>query len=271
MTEKIKIDLGSIQRTLFLPLWGRAQETAKADPMLVDHKAVEVIEKVDFDFSPLAEKMSALTQIAWIQRCTLVDEAIRQFLQVHPRGTVVNIGCGLDTTFSRVDNGSLLWYDLDLPDAIALRRQFIPETDRAKMLASSFLEEGWLDEISVRDGVFFMSCGVFYYFSEAEIKKFLIRLADKFPGCEIIFDVCSPMGVKTANRMVLKNAGMDESSYLTWGLAHTRDILAWDERFGILNTLYYFKDSRIKPNVRFAGWISNLMKIQYILHFRLGK
>lgn len=270
MAEKVKIELGNIQRTLLLPLWGRAQETAKTDPMLVDYKAVEVMEKVDYDFSTMAQKMSQLTQVAWIQRAILVDDVIRQFLQVHPRGTVVNIGCGLDTTFSRVDNGSLLWYDLDLPDAIALRRQFIPETARAKMIASSFLEEGWLDEITVNDGILFMSCGVFYYFSEAEVKQFLKRLADKFPGCEIIFDVCSPVGVKTANQMVVKNAGMDESSYLTWGLAHTRDILAWDDRFGILNTLFYFKDSRIKPNVRFAGWISNLMKIQYLLHLRLG-
>lgn len=33
-----------------------------------------------------------------------------------------NLGCGLDTTFERVDNGLLQWYDLDLPDAVELRK-----------------------------------------------------------------------------------------------------------------------------------------------------
>jgi O-methyltransferase involved in polyketide biosynthesis len=38
-----------------------------------------------------------------------------------PKGTVINLGAGLDDTFSRVDNGRVSWYNLDLPDASACR------------------------------------------------------------------------------------------------------------------------------------------------------
>lgn len=270
MPEKLKVDLGNVQKTLFLPLWGRAQETQKADPLLVDPLAVEVMNRVDFDFTAIAANMSPLSQFAWIQRSRLGDVAIRNFLEEHPGGTIVNIGCGLDTTFSRVDNGKLLWYDLDLSDVIALRRQFIPETGRSKTIAASFLDENWPNEIIVHDGVFWICCGVFYYFTEAEVKGFLKRLTDRFPGSEIFFDVSSPRGVKIANKMVIKNAGMDERSYLTWGLAHPRDLLAWDSRFRILDTLFYFREGRMDASLRFAGWISDMMKIQYLIRLKLG-
>ena len=58
-------------------------------------------------------------------RSLYVDDILKTFLARRPRGTVVNIGCGLETNFERVDNGLLTWFDLDLPDVIALRQQFL--------------------------------------------------------------------------------------------------------------------------------------------------
>jgi O-methyltransferase involved in polyketide biosynthesis len=37
------INLGSVQETLLLPLWGRAVETQKKNPRLIDQKAVSII------------------------------------------------------------------------------------------------------------------------------------------------------------------------------------------------------------------------------------
>jgi O-methyltransferase involved in polyketide biosynthesis len=271
MSEKVVVDLGNVQKTLFLPLWGRAYETKKSNPLLVDKTALEIIEKVDFDFSTITRNMSELSQIAWIMRSICVDGVIERLLGKHPKATIVNIGCGLDTTFDRIDNGNLFWYDLDLPDVTALRKRFIKESDRRKTISASFLEEGWLKEITVSEDVLFIAAGVFYYFEEEDIKGFLNKLANKFPGGEILFDVCSPLGVKAANRMVVKRAGLDEKSFLKWGLKHTTDILSWDKRFKLLRTIYYFGDRRIGLKMRLLGFVSDLLKIQYMIHLRLGE
>lgn len=45
MPEKISVDIGPVQETLFLPLWGRAVESRKAAPRLVDTAALEIMEK----------------------------------------------------------------------------------------------------------------------------------------------------------------------------------------------------------------------------------
>jgi hypothetical protein len=52
-----------------------------------------------------------------------------EFIEKHPEATIVNIGCGLDTTFSRIDNGKIQFYELDLPDVIALRKNLRFEHD----------------------------------------------------------------------------------------------------------------------------------------------
>ena len=271
MLEKVVIDLGNVQKTLFLPLWGRAHETKKINPLLVDKKALEIIENVDFDFSTITRNMSELSQIAWIMRSICVDEVIKKMLERHPKATIVNIGCGLDTTFDRIDNDQLYWYDLDMPDVIELRRKFIKETDRQRTIATSFLEDDWFKEIIVGDNILFIAAGVFYYFKEEEIKGFLKKLLDTFPGGEILFDACSPYGVKTANQMVVKRAGLDEKSFLKWGLKHTKDIVSWDRRFKILRTIYYFGDKRIGLKLRLLGFVSDLLKIQYMVHLGLGE
>jgi O-methyltransferase involved in polyketide biosynthesis len=270
MASQVNINLGNVQKTLFLPLWGRAVETRKAKPWLVDETAVQIIDQMGYDFFQIAQNLDALTQIAWIKRSLICDQVSREFLTSHPEGTIVNIGCGLDTTFERIDNGKLTWYDLDLADVIELRRKFIKENERRRFIAASFLEKEWLANIQVKGNVLFIAAGVFYYFQEHEIREFIIRLINTYPGSEMLFDASSPIGVKVANKKVIESSGLDERSYLTWGLASKKDLLAWDSRVRIVGTHHYFRTLRIGLRNLLMGMLSDLLGIQYMIHLRLG-
>ena len=134
--EKIKIEKGNVQETLLLPLWGRAYETKQAKPRLVDEKAVEIMERIDYDFSPVHETQ-AMSQHSWVARSLHTDRLAKVFSEKYPNATIVNFGCGMDTTFSRIDNGKIMFYELDFPDVIKLRKHFYEETDRHISIASS--------------------------------------------------------------------------------------------------------------------------------------
>ena len=270
MPERADLRLGDIQKTLFLPLWGRAEESRKPKPLLVDEAALRIMTQVAFDFSPLTKDIDALTQLGWVKRSLLYDREVRDFLRLYPEGTIVNIGCGLDTTFERTDNGMLKWYDLDLPDVIALRRRFVEETERRRFVAASFLEDDWLEGIEVSGNVLFMAAGVFYYFEEPEIKAFIVRLADRYPGSEIVFDASSPVGVKVCNKRVVDRSGLDERSHLVWGLRRTDDIASWDPRIRILNTHYYYRTQVSGLRNKLMGMLADFLRIQYMIHLRLG-
>jgi len=269
MIEKIKIDLGNVQKTLFLPLWGLAEESKKPHPMLIDETAVRIIEQVDFNFSQAAANIDDLTKIAWIKRSLICDRVVREFLVRCPTGTIVNIGCGLDTTFERTDNGKLQWYDLDLPDVIELRRRFLGESERRKFIAASFLENQWLEDIEVRGDVLFISTGVFYFFEEETVKEFVLRLIDRYPGSGLLFDVCSPLGMRIVNKKVVESSGLDEKSHLIWGLGKKEDILSWDKRIRIIDTYFFFEDQVAGLRNKLMGRLSDFLGIQYMIYLGL--
>lgn len=270
MSDKIHIELGDVQKTLLLPLWGRAVETRKSTPLLTDHAAAEIIKKIDYNFSEAAEKLSNVSQLGWIVRSLHIDRTITRLLETCPEATIVNIGCGLDTTLDRVDNGRLSWVDVDLPDVIALRRRLIPEHERRQYVAGSFLGHDWLSSLNIQEKVLFIAAGVLYYFEEPQIREFLSRLAGLFPGGETVFDATSPQGVKMANRMVIKASGMDERSFLKWGLNDAKTLELWDSRIKLVHEYPMFQSvtSRFGFKDKIMAWISDLFRMQYMVHIR---
>ena len=267
MAERIRVDLRNVQKTLLLPLWGRAVETRKRKPLLVDKTAVEIIERIDYDFTTIATNINPITQLAWIARSLHVDRTVREFLERHPHGTIVNIGCGLDTTFERVDNGSLLWYDLDLPDVVALRKQFISDSQRRRHIASSFLDEAWCSELKAEDSILFIAAGVFYYFEEDQMKRCLSRLAGSFPGGEAFFDAASPLGMRTANKVVIQAGGMDRSSFLKWGIESAYEIESWDHRIRVVEEFPMFRGikRRVSFKAKIGTFMSDVLRIMFMV------
>lgn len=270
MHEKTPVELGSVQLTLLLPLWGRAVETKKPEPLLVDRAAADIIEKIDYDFSIMAKSVQDVTQFEWIARSIHIDKAIKEFLLKHPKASIVNIGCGLDTTFDRVDNGSLMWYDLDFPDVISLRSNFFQETDRRKFISCSFTDESWIRQISAEDNVMFMAAGVLYYLREEDLKVIFNVLAGAFPGSEFIFDAASPVGVKAANEKLLQKVGLNESSFLRWGLQNSSDMLKWGINFSSVKEYPMYKNFKKGLSLRnkIISSIADHYKMMYMVHLK---
>ncbi|MBN2539739.1 MAG: class I SAM-dependent methyltransferase [Deltaproteobacteria bacterium] len=273
MNDKVSTNLGNIQKTLVLPLWGRVVETKKPKPLLIDKTAVQIIQKIDYDFAEIEKSLSVISQLGWIARSYHVDSMTRLFIQKHPTATIVNIGCGLDTTFDRIDNGRILWYDLDLPDVIALRKKLIPANERRILIEDSFLHRDWMAQVKNKEHVLLIAAGVLYYFEEQQLKKIFAHLLDVFPEGEILFDASSPTGINMANRMVIKASGMDEKSFLKWGIKDAKILESWDSRIKLLNQYAMFHN--LKNNFSFKGkimaWMSDMLKIQYMVHLKFFK
>ena len=147
---------------------------------------------------------------------------------------MVNLGAGLDTAFYRVDNGLIEWYDLDLPNVIALRKQLLPETDRMRYIAKSLFDMSWWTDIDHTDnGVFILASGVLVWFEEVQVKYFLSSLADVLPGAELVFDANSKVGALAINRS-LKDVDMTDVA-VTWELEDARVITGWDRRLNLID------------------------------------
>ena len=144
MTEAAYQDLSGVAETLLIILAIRAFESQRPDALVKDERAEALVSQMDQDL--LRKKLAKIedySQVATILRSRELDRHAQDFLARHPEAVVVHIGCGLDTRFERVDNGQVEWYDLDLPDVIALRRKLIGgEGQRYRLLGCSRQEAG---------------------------------------------------------------------------------------------------------------------------------
>ena len=269
---KVGIELGSVQETLLLALWFRAKENEKENPYLLDPKASEIIHELDYDFRRMEKALTeafVLTSNISSRHC---DVAIKGFVADHPKATVVNIGAGLDTTFYRVDNGSIRWYDLDLPDVIDLRRRLLPETDHCTCIAKSVFDFSWFDDIgNPRDGLFMFGRGVFVYLDVADLKRLFAALAIRFPAAEMIFNTVNVVGRWGANHLVVRRAGIREAPQ-KWAIGTAKQLTKWDNRIEIVDEWPLFsrvpKDPSWKWNTVMFMNFSDRFKCMNMIHLR---
>jgi O-methyltransferase involved in polyketide biosynthesis len=187
MADLVKVKLGAVQETLFIPLAARARETRKRRPVLRDPRAAEILASVDFDTKKYGRGWGGGVTVL---RTAIFDCWVSDFLAEHPGGTVVEIGTGLNSRFDRVGNGQVHWIDLDLPDAIELRRRFFADSGRRRMVAASVLDQDWLRAVADSPGPYlFVAEGVLVYLEQAP--QVIARIAVSFPGALIAFDTYS--------------------------------------------------------------------------------
>lgn len=234
--NKQTINLGIIQETLLIPLWSRAVEASQPEPILYDAKAKEIVSQLDYDFNKF--KAAKSTQVMMCIRGKAIDELAKRFIAQNPQSTIVEIGAGLDTRFERLDNGQLHWFDLDLPDAIAVRKHFFEETRRRHFISGSVLDSEWINQVkqnSVNTPKLFIAEGVLLYFTEEQVKTLLTTLAQNFPGSYLVFDAASPFIIK--NRRSYE-AVKYTSAKFQWGIENIKDIETWDSRYKITDSRY---------------------------------
>ena len=267
----MKIDLNNVEETLLIPLWGRAQLSREHNSLLNDTKALEIIEQIDYDFSKL-DRHSFFRRDLWFAiRAKQFDDKIKAYITEHPRASFVNIGAGLDTTFYRVDNGTIHWYDLDLPAVIEIRKRLIPETDRTIYIAKSLFDQSWYADVkNTEDGVFLMAAGVLFYFEESQVRHFFSSLADNLPRCEIVFDALLKLGVFFSNWSVRK-AGM-KGVTVKWALKDANEFTKWDKRITLIDQLPLFKNIPRDPSwsigIRRFMDFSDKYRVLNIFHLR---
>ena len=102
---EIVMNLEGVEKTMLLTLFAKAKHSQQKNHKFYDSKAIEVISKVNYDFS-IAEK-DKFMQLGTIARTIVLDEMVSDYINTHPECTIVNIASGMDTRFNRLDNGKI--------------------------------------------------------------------------------------------------------------------------------------------------------------------
>jgi O-methyltransferase involved in polyketide biosynthesis len=273
MPETTYPDLSGVSETLLITLYLRAMESQRTDALIQDEKAVELVNRMSYDFNLIRPlHLSEANKLVIILRNREFDRYARAFLARCPDAVVVHIGCGLDSRFERVDNGQVEWYDLDLQDVIELRRKLIrDEGERCHLLGCSVLDNAWLDMVSAyRQRPFlFLAEGVFMYFEGAQVKSLVLTLRDHFPGAELVFDALSPVHVWRHN---LQTSASKINLRTHWGIWHGQEIEGWGDSIRLLDEWGFFDSPEPRlDKIRWLRPIEAIFRTIRIYYFQLGK
>ncbi len=268
------IEKNTVQETMIIPLYGRKMCSKLYPNLFRDETAIRLMKEIDYDFSDLARKSKSM-----MQRFGFLEVAMRQndlafevrdYLKTHPKAAIVNLGCGLDDTGHRCDNGTCKVYNLDFPDVIAVRNQMLPPRKREENIPCNLNDTSWFEKIDASDGVVFFAAGVFYYFLTDEVKALIQAMAQAFPGGKIVFDAANKKAVKLMLKTWIKDAKIkDVGAYFAISDAKT-EISRWSDKLEVSSRGYMLgyndlKDPSVSGFFRFLAKIGDeKMKMQIV-------
>lgn len=207
MAEKKK--LSGVPETMLQTVYARAKESMGRGA-IHDRKAEEIIGNLDYDFS-LADKDAAMHS-GVIARTIVLDRFVGAWLEKNPGAVVVNIACGLDTRCYRM-NGYSHWYNLDLPETIAVREKLLPEDGAISQIAMSAMED-WGALVTEDDtSVLVIIEGLTMYLSEADVKRIFAVIAGRFKMASVFVETMNPMIVKHFKEKSIEGS----HAKFTWG------------------------------------------------------
>ena len=216
---------GSVEWTNLCLLYLRACESRLPQPILGDDYAARDVARIDYDFARIHRVVHpAINQYMVALRSVQFDAFITEYLKDHQPAAVLHLGCGLHSRAFRIAAPEgVQWFDVDLPNVIALRRQLYSESDTYRMVGSSVTDPGWINELPAGGPVLIVAEGILMSLTPADVTELLHRLIDRFDSGELLADFLSEWGPRLSKiftSMSAKDAAkvfeqMDEADVIT--------------------------------------------------------
>ena len=200
---KEKVNVTGVPETMVQTLYARAKETKKQNAKIKDGIAVKLVEKLDYDFSK-ADKDNAMTY-GVIARTIVLDRMVEQYLR---------------------------WYNVDLPETMKIRRQFLLETGPIYQIAKSAMDDSYVDGIYYHgENVLVIIEGLTMYLCEKDIRKMFSIIEKSFQKVTVMVETMSPFVVKHVKEKSIEGS----NAKFTWGVKNGTELQKILPNFSILH------------------------------------
>ena len=283
--QPASIELSDVGATSLTTLYCRALESSSDSPVLSDPFAVALTRQLDpilrSSNAPLhrqlvERKVDSQLAVYVAMRARRFDAYAREFTERHPEGVIVNLGCGFDTRFHRIDDGKLRLFDLDRSEVIQKKRQLLSESDRYRFIEASVLDKGWMTELpSPGIPALFLAEGLFMYLPLAGVKSLVLGLQEKFPGSELVAEVFSTRWLSPWLKWSIdwklrrKFCFGKEARFLS-GLRESSDMERWGAGIEFIDQWCALDEREPKIGIpRALRHFEFFRKVNWVVHYRL--
>lgn len=264
-----------IADTMLIPMAARIYVSKHFPEYFYDAAALNLESRLPpSSLERIAQASSEYTMLASVARYYNFDAMIKKFLAQHKNGIIVNLGAGLETSAFRLEVPGTVFYEIDLPEVITLRKQMLGAKENEVLIEADMFALEWAKQIPADCTPLFIVSGVFQYFKQQEIRTFIAALKKIFPHGELIFDATNETGIKYANKYVRKTGNTSAQMYF-----YVNDSLAFARSCDteLLEQRTFYTDARkllkrkLKLYTRIAMKVCDDGGRTIILHLKLNK
>lgn len=249
--------------------------TKRYPDIIKDEWASKFIYDHKFDYSKINTKLSEYRNLILATTAAACDAKVRQYIMKFPKCTVVNLGCGLDNMFGRLDNGRIQWYSVDTHNIMSVRRAMYGERDREKTIGRSILDFSWIDDISCKrnQGVMFVCNDTLSYMKKSDVYELVGKIADRFPGSELVF-AASTSGATNYINFLFKNTIFIRKKKRFFVDDAYKLFNNWRSDYKVMDEepvlKYLPRDTKLKPRTRMEVNYNKMTYNHKIIHVKLG-
>ena len=179
-------NFNKVEDTLYIPLLGRIFASINFPDIFHDKKALEIKNKLPRNLRR-QDNQTEYTLLTYATRSVNIDRYVANFINRNPNGIIVNLGCGLDTTYYRNDNGKIRWFEVDSAEVIKYRLEILGETSLDKYFIADVFKYEWIDKVRKIDDkapILVIASGLFNYYSKENVLN-LLRMLSNYGDIEI--------------------------------------------------------------------------------------
>lgn len=193
--------LNGVANTLFVPLYARIYVSKKFPEYFYDEMTLKIEAQLPADISKGSFEYSNIASAA---RYYNMDNMIIKFIKENKICNIVFLGIGLETAYNRLTQkcelGKINYYGVDFPEVIEIHKKIFGERKQEMLIAGDMFEMEWKNQIDTSIPTLLIVSGVFQYFVEDKIIRFIKNLKKEFPYGELIFDTATrKSGIKFTN------------------------------------------------------------------------
>ncbi|RLQ94645.1 class I SAM-dependent methyltransferase [Falsibacillus albus] len=235
-----KVHLEKEQETLLITLQAKAHDSRLKKSILNDTKSAEILGQIDYDFDKFNSYDNGNIMVV---RAKQLDAWVEDFLKQHGEAVVLNLGCGLDTRFSRINPGpNVSWYDVDYPEVINFRKLFYSGEAGYEMIESSVTADGWIEQMPNDKPTLVIAEGILEYLTEEEVQTLFNRITNHFSHGQIAFDVMNSFAINAGKENLKQQTGAEHK----WAVDDTSHVDQLDRKFKRLADISVFQSKYMK-------------------------
>ena len=254
--------LTDVSKTALVTLRSHVLESQKNNPLIHDPMAKYCLDHLVL-FASEEEKAllfnrklsPALTRHIAI-RARKYDAIINDFISKNPSSRVINLGCGFDTRYWRIDHKQCEYLELDLPEIVEMKKEILKGHLSYELIACSVLDTSWIDRVTSKGNRNFLLIAeaLFMYLPKVEVINLFKTFSERFYHSQMVLEVVTEKYTRGIWKKIIimkmkQELGFDSGSSYNFGVKNALELESYGKGIKVIDEWSYIEDPDIRPRI----------------------